>query len=397
MQARIPAVFMRGGTSRALFFREEDLPADAEERDYLFLAALGSPDPYGRQLDGLGGGISSLSKVAIIAPPTAPGTDVNYTFGQVEVGRPFVDYRGNCGNISSAVGPYAIDEGFVAATEPTTDVTFVNTNTGKRIVAHVPVEDGAAATRGDFALPGVAGTGARIALEFLDPGGAVTGRLLPTGQPRDELDVPGVGTITVSLVDATNPMVYLRAADVGLTGTEHPAAMDADAALMDRLERIRAEAAVRMGMVPDVRTATERSQAVPKIAVVAGPRDYTDLSGNLVSGQSVDLVARILSMGQAHRAFALTGAMCLAVAAHVPGTVVEEATGPLAPGQDVRIGHPSGVLAIAATVRADGNGCEAVSVCVYRTARRLMEGWVRVPPRTAGARSLVDAGAAGSR
>ncbi|HEY7064458.1 MAG TPA: PrpF domain-containing protein [Chloroflexota bacterium] len=395
MQARIPAVFMRGGTSRALFFREEDLPADPGERDYLFLAALGSPDPYGRQLDGLGGGISSLSKVAVIGPPSAPGAAVNYTFGQVEVDRPAVDYRGNCGNISSAVGPYAIDEGLIAATEPLTDVTFLNTNTGKRIVAHVPVADGAAATRGDYALPGVAGTGARIALEFLDPGGAVTGRLLPTGQPRDELEIPGVGRVTASLVDATNPMVYLRAADLGLTGTEHPAALDADRALMDRLERIRAEAAVRMGMAPDARTATEQSRAVPKIAVVAPPRDYADLSGGPVRRRSVDLVARVISMEQAHRAFALTGAMCLAVAAHVPGTVVAEATGPLAPGQDVRIGHPSGVLAIAATVRAEGDTAEAVSVCVYRTARRLMEGWVRVPPRAAGARSLVAAGAAG--
>ena len=317
---------------------------------------------------------------------------MNYTFGQVAVGRPFVDYRGNCGNISSAVGPYAIDEGLVAALEPTTTVTFLNTNTGKRILAHVPVEEGAADTRGDFALPGVAGTAARIALEFLDPGGAVTGRLLPTGQPRDELDVPGVGTITASLVDATNPMVYLRAADLGLTGTEHPAALDADAALMDRLERIRAEAAVRMGMVPDARTATEHSQAVPKIAVVARPREYADLSGSLVSGQSADLVARVVSMGQVHRAFALTGAMCLAVAAHVPGTLVAEATGPLAPGQDVRIGHPSGVLAIAATVRADGGECRAVSVRVYRTARRLMEGWVRVPARAASGRPLLAAG-----
>lgn len=395
MQARIPAVFMRGGTSRALFFRAEDLPADQEERDALFLAALGSPDPYGRQLDGLGGGISSLSKVAIIGPPSAPGVDVSYTFGQVEVGRPVVDYRGNCGNISSAVGPYAIDEGLVAATEPTTDVTFLNTNTGKRIVARVPVEEGAAATRGDFALPGVAGTGARIALEFLDPGGAVTGRLLPTGRPCDELEVPGVGRIAASLVDATNPMVYLRAADVGLTGIEPPAALDADAALMDRLERIRAEAAVRMGMVPDARTASERSLAVPKIAVVARPQEYTDLSGGLVRGQSVDLVARVVSMGQFHRAFALTGAMCLAVAAHVPGTLVAEATGALAPGADVRIGHPSGVLPIAATVRAEGGAPQAVSVCVYRTARRLMEGWVRVPPRAASARPLVAAGAAG--
>src|SRR5579884_974369 len=371
---------MRGGTSRALFFRGEDLPADPAQRDRIFLAALGSPDPYGRQLDGLGGGYSSTSKVAIISPSSQPGVDVDYTFAQVEVMRPQVDYRGNCGNISSAVGPYAIDEGLVrSVVEPVTTVTFFNTNTAKRIVAHVPVEDGQAAVEGDFALDGVAGTGARIRLDFLDPGGAVTGRLLPTGQVQDDLEVPGLGLIRASLVDATNPMVFVRAADLGLAGTESPAAIDADDTLATKLERIRAAAAVRMGIAPDVLTATEQSPAVPKIAVVAPPRDYVDISGRAIAGPSVDLVALGISMGKAHRAFALTAAMCLAVAAHVPGTVVAEVARPLAPGQDVRIGHPSGILPVAATVEACTGSYHAVQTSVYRTARRLMEGWVRIP------------------
>jgi 2-methylaconitate cis-trans-isomerase PrpF len=373
---------MRGGTSRALFFRSEDLPADPAVRDRIFLAALGSPDPYGRQLDGLGGGISSTSKVAIISPASQPGVHVDYTFAQVNVGKPQVDYRGNCGNISSAVGPYAIDEGLVTTiAEPTTRVTFFNTNTAKRIVAHVPIDDGQAAVDGDFELAGVPGTGARIRLDFLDPGGAVTGRLLPTGHAQDELEAPGVGAIRASLVDATNPMVFVRAADLGLTGTENPAAIDADAELAARLEMIRAAATVRMGIAPDLATATEQSPAVPKIAMVASPRDYADISGGTVLATSVDLVALVISMGKAHRAFALTGAMCLAVAAHVPGTIVAEVARPLAPGQDVRIGHPSGVLPIAARVVKDPEGYRAVDTSVYRTARRLMEGWVRVPRR----------------
>jgi 2-methylaconitate cis-trans-isomerase PrpF len=389
MQARIPAVFMRGGTSRALFFRDADLPPAREVRDAIFLAALGSPDPYGRQLDGLGGGISSLSKVAIIAPAREPGLDVLYTFAQVDVQRPLVDYSGNCGNISSAVGPYAIDEGLVAQVrEPVTRVTFLNTNTGKRIVAHVPVEQGQAAVEGDFALPGVPGTGARIRLEFLDPGGAATGRLLPTGQPRDELVLPDGTGVTASLVDATNPMVFVRASDLGLTGTETPAALDADAALLARLEAIRATAAVRMGLAPDVATATERVRAVPKIALVAPPCDYTDLSGHRVPADAVDVVARIISMGNAHRAFALTGAMCLAVAAHVPQTVVQAVARPLAPGADVRIGHPSGVLPVGAQVVVEAGVPRAELVAVYRTARRLMEGWVRVPARVLAAASV---------
>jgi 2-methylaconitate cis-trans-isomerase PrpF len=374
VQARIPAVFMRGGTSRAIFFRREDLPDDLERQDRIFLAALGSPDPYGRQLDGLGGGYSSVSKIAVIGPPSRGDVAVDYTFAQVDVGSMRVDRKGNCGNISSAVGPFAIDERLARGPE----VAFLNTNTRKRIVARVPLDaDGLAAVDGDFELPGVAGRGARIALEFLDPGGAATGKLLPTGRPRDVLDVPGLGRIEASLVDATNPMVFVRAADLGLTGAESPEALDADPALMARLEAIRAAGTVAIGLAPDAATASASSPAVPKIALVAPPRRRLDLSGEEIAAEACDLSVLIVSMGRIHRAVALTGAMCLAVAAHVDGTVVQEVARRLAPGQDVRIAHPSGVLALAARVH-DG---AAEKVVVYRTARRLFEGYVRVPQR----------------
>jgi hypothetical protein len=361
-QRRIPAVYMRGGTSRALFFHARDLPPPGPERDAILLRALGSPDPYGRQLDGLGGGISSLSKACIIGPPSRPGADVDYTFAQVEVGRAVVDCRGNCGNCSSAVGPFAVDERLVAAREPETVVRIHNTNTGKLIVAHVPVQDGEAAVDGDFELPGVAGKGAKIALDFVDPGGAVTGALLPTGHPREEID-----GVEASLVDATNPMVFVRARDLGVSGTESPSQIDGNATLTARLERIRALAGQRIGITG--------SAAVPKIALVSPPAAFTALDGTTYPVTAADVVARVMSMGTCHRAFALTAAMCLAVAARIEGTVVQEATG--APSAtDVRLGHPSGVLPIAAEVAP---GPVARRVTVYRTARRLMEGFVRIP------------------
>jgi 2-methylaconitate cis-trans-isomerase PrpF len=380
MQRRVRAVFVRGGTSRALVFHHRDLPERREAWDPIFLAALGSPDPYGRQLDGLGGGISSLSKVAIVGPSTRPDADVDYTFGQVEVTRAAVDYRGNCGNISSAIGPFAIDEALVPAREPLTLVRIHNTNTRKVIHAHVPVESGQAAVRGDFALDGVPGTGARIALDFLDPGGAVTGRLLPTGRAQDSLDVPELGPVSASLVDATNPMVFVRAKELGLDGTERPDELDARPELAARLEAIRAAAAVRMGLAATPAEASRTSTAVPKIAVVAPAAAYRTLAGTTVESDAVDLVARIVSMGKVHRAFALTGAMCLAVAARIPGTVAREAGGFAEAAGDVRIGHPSGILTIAAAVGSAPDGAPvARTVTVYRTARRLMEGFVLVP------------------
>lgn len=379
-QRRIPAVFVRGGTSRALLFHARDLPADRAAWDPIFLRALGSPDPNGRQLDGLGGGISSLSKVAVIGPPTLPGADVDYTFGQVSVERALVDYKGNCGNISSAVGPFAVDEGLVPAPgDGDTAVRVHNTNTKKIIRSRFRVEGGAAAVEGDFALPGVAGTGARITLEFEDPGGAATGRLLPTGRPVDLLDIPGLGEIEASLVDATNPMVFVRAGDVGLSGQENPGVMDARTELMVNLEQIRAEAAVRMGLAPGRRTASESVLAVPKVAVVAPPAPYIDLKGEPVPEEAFDILSRVVSMGKTHRAYALTSAMCLAVAARVPGTLVHEAARP--GGGDVRLGHPSGVQAVGAEVETEaaGGSARARKVIVYRTARRLMEGAVLVP------------------
>jgi 2-methylaconitate isomerase len=380
MQRRVRAVFVRGGTSRALIFHGRDLDGDRERWDAVFLAALGSPDPNGRQLDGLGGGISSLSKVAVVGPPTRPDADVDYTFGQVDVTRPAVDYRGNCGNISSAIGPFAIDEALVTAREPLTVVRVHNTNTGKMIHAHVPVEAGEAAVRGDFALDGVPGTGARIALDFVDPGGAVTGRLLPTEHAQDALDVAGLGTITASLVDATNPMVFVRAKDLGLEGIERPEDLDARPGLPAHLEAIRGAAAVRMGLARTPVEAGRASPAVPKIAVLAPPAGYRTLAGAAVEAHAVDLVARIVSMGKVHRAFALTGAMCLAVAARIPGTVAYEAAATAGASGDVRIGHPSGVLPVAAAVSLGPDGTrKAQTVTVYRTARRLMEGFVLVP------------------
>lgn len=366
IQKRVPAVYMRGGTSRCLVFHERDLPPAGPERDRILLAALGSPDPYGRQLDGLGGGISSLSKACIIGPPTHAGADVDYTFAQVEVSKPVVDYTGNCGNCSSSVGPFAIDEGLVTAPrDGVATVRIHNTNTKKIVVARVPVANGEAAVAGDFDLPGVAGLGARIALDFVEPGGARTGKLLPTGRATDTVD-----GLTASLVDASVPMVFVRAKDLGLTGAETPQAMDGDRALAQRLEQIRVAAAQMMG-IPG-------SAATPKVAVVAAPASYTGLDGNAYTGDQVDLLARAISMGNCHRAFPLTSAMCLAVAARIDGTVVRECS-TAADDADVRLGHPSGILPLDAKVISRDGAPHAECVTVYRSARRLMEGFVRVP------------------
>lgn len=379
-QRKYPAVFMRGGTSRAIVFHEKDLPEEQSERDAIFLKALGSPDPNGRQLDGLGGGISSLSKIAVVAPSARPDADVDFTFAQVGVTDETVDYVGTCGNISSAVGPFAVDEGLVRADEGTATVRIFNTNTGKTYHARFPVEDGAAGVNGEYELPGVSGAGAQITLEFMDPGGAATGRLLPSGNAVDTFEIEGVGRVEASMVDATNPMVFVRAADLGLTGGEGPGLIDARVEVMVNLEQIRAEAAVRMGLARDRREASESVQAVPKVVLVAPPLEYMDLKGEIVSAEDCDVAARIVSMGKTHRAFALTGAMCLAVAARIPGTVVHEAA--RGGAGDIRLGHPSGVQTINAVVAETPEGPVAEKVIVYRTARRLMEGMVCVPVTT---------------
>ncbi len=374
----LPAVFMRGGTSRAVMFHARDLP-DRAEWDPIFLAAMGSPDPNGRQLNGMGGGISSLSKVCILAPSDRADADIDYTFAQVQIRDPRVDYRSNCGNMSSAVGPFAVDEGIVRPNGDAAMVRIFNTNTGKIIRSTFPLEDGRAATDGDLAIPGVAGTGAPVRLDFLAPGGATTGRLLPTGQPTDRLDVPGVGPIDVSMVDAANACVFVRARDLGLTGRELPEELERDAALLERLQAIRRQASVAMGIARDDAEAAMIA-AVPIIGFVAPPMDAPTLSGEPIAAAQVDLTVRFLSNGQPHRALPLTASLCTAVAARIDGTLVAEALAHSGDGDQVRIGMPSGILTVGADVAQEAGGqWVARSGAFYRTARRLFDGRIYVP------------------
>ncbi len=377
VQRMIRAVLMRGGTSKGLYFHANSLPADPRIRDQVLLAAYGSPDPNRRQIDGVGGAVSTTSKVAIISRATDGVHDVNYLFGQVAIDRPHVDYVGSCGNILAGVGPFAIDEGLVPAKEPQTSVSIYQQNTKKTIIAAVKVREGRHDPTGDYVLDGVPGTGSKITLRFLDPGGSVTGRLLPTGRVRDQVDVPGLGAVTVSVVDAANPVVFARAADLGLTGTEIEE-IDASAVIKERLEAIRSRVAVMLGLARSPAAASAHSQAVPKMAVVAPPQEYRDVSGRTVRLGDITLVARVMSMGTLHRAFALTAGICAAGAARIDGTVVSEAAGG-GGGDEVRIGHPGGVLAITPVVEAsDGEFCYR-EARAGRSARRLMEGYVFVP------------------
>lgn len=369
---------MRGGTSRGLFFLDIDLPRDAHLRDALILHAYGSPDPYERQIDGLGAGTSVTSKVAIIGPASRPDADVDYTFGQVLIREPRIDYGGNCGNMSAAVGPFAIDERLVSVREPTTLVRIHNTNTRKLIHARVPVASGLARTDGDYEIAGVVGTGAKITLEFLDPGGAVTGRLLPTSHPVDTVDISGLGPIHVSIVDAANPVVFVQATELKVEATWSAADLEADPAFLTLMERIRGMAATMIGLANSPEDATRRSRGVPKIAIVGRPETYIAESSARIPADAVDLCARILTVGRVHRAYALTGAICSAAAAAIPGTVVHQVARRNRDPQGVRIGHPSGVIDAGAEVDISPV-LHARKGVAFRTARRLMEGHVYVP------------------
>lgn len=370
----LPAVFMRGGTSKALVFRIEDLPPDRADWDAIFLAATGSPDPYGRQLDGMGGGISSLSKVCVIAPPTRPDADVDYTFAQVAIGSESVDYAGNCGNMVSAMGPAAIDFGLVPCPpDGEAAVRIHNTNTGKIIVGRFPVEDGAPVADGDLAIDGVAGTGAPIRLDFLEPGGAKTGKLLPSGTPVDLLPLDDGRTIRASLVDAANPCVFVAASDLGKAGTELPDALAADADFMATMDRIRSAGSVKMGLAPDLEAARKLG-SIPKVAIVAAPAPATTLSGVEIPADKMALLVRMISMEQPHRALPITGAICLAIAARIPGSIPQA----LATTDDgpLTLCHPSGSLLVDSDVCDDNGSYRAESGTVYRTARKLFAGQV---------------------
>jgi 2-methylaconitate cis-trans-isomerase PrpF len=375
MRKRIPAVFARGGTSKALIFHARDLPAERAARDALFLAAMGSPDPYGRQLDGMGGGVSSLSKVCVVGPPSRPDADVDYTFGQVQIGDGVVDYSGNCGNMSSAIGPLAVDEGLVeAGGGAEASVRIHNTNTGKVIRSTFPVAAGRSVEAGELAIPGVAGTGAPVRLDFLDPGGAVTGRLLPTGRPAQVLDVPGVGAVEVSMVDAANPCVYVEAAAFGLTGGELPDAIEATPGLLERLAAVRLQASIAMGIATSLEEARAK-RVVPFVALVAAPRDTRTLDGATLTADAADVVVRMISSGQPHRALPLTGSLCTAVAAQLPGSLVHRVARQ-GRGGSLRLAMPSGVIHVDAAVEPDGDGWRAVRGSFFRTTRRLFEGSV---------------------
>jgi 2-methylaconitate isomerase len=376
----IPAVFMRGGTSKAVMFHARDLPAERATWDPLFLAAMGSPDPYGRQLDGMGGGISSLSKICVLAPSVRNDADIDYTFAQVQIREPTVDFKGNCGNMSSAVGPFAVDEGLVCPAGDGALVRIFNTNTAKLIHASFPLSDGRTRYDGDLAIPGVAGTGAPVKLDFLAPGGATTGKLLPTGKPLDRLEVPGIGTIEASLVDAANAAVFVRARDLGLTGVELPGELEARPELLERLAAIRIAASLAMGIAGSAEAA-RAIRTVPFIGFVAPPAEARTLSGEVLSAASYELAARMISNGQPHRALPLTGSLCTAIAARIEGTLVAEALSPAAPAAGpLRLGMPSGVLTVAAEVARDAGGqWQALSGSFYRTCRRLFDGRIYLP------------------
>ena len=367
---------VRGGTSKGIFIMKNELPADPVLRDRAILAIYGSPDL--RQIDGLGGADTLTSKLAIIGPSTKEGADVDYTFGQVSITDPFVDYGGNCGNISSAVGPFAIDMGLVEAVEPVTMVRIHLTNTGRILTAQVPVKGGKAAVEGDFAIDGVPGTGACITLDWSDVVGGITGRLLPTGSPKDVIQAGG-RDYCVSVVDAGNVVVFIRAEELGLTGTETPAQIDGNQALMDRIEEIRGKVCQKIGLVERWEDAKRLTPYQPFFAMVSAPAAHTCFNGVEVAAHQVDVVSRLTFMLKMHKAYPVTGTVATGAVARVQGSVVWDLLSDKAKADGVlRIGHPSGIIPIEALADSSPDHTEIKKLGVYRTARMIMEGQVYV-------------------
>ncbi|MES2260862.1 MAG: 2-methylaconitate cis-trans isomerase PrpF [Pseudomonadota bacterium] len=387
-QIKIPATYMRGGTSKGVFFRLQDLPAAAQApgaaRDALLLRVIGSPDPYGKQIDGMGAATSSTSKTVILSKSAKPDHDVDYLFGQVAIDKAFVDWSGNCGNLSAAVGAFAISGDLVdPARIPQNGVATVRiwqANIGKTIIAHVPITDGAVQETGDFELDGVTFPAAEVQLEFMDPaaeeeGGG--GAMFPTGNLVDDLDVPGVGTLKVTMINAGIPTIFVNAEAIGYTGTELQDAINGDAKALARFETIRAHGALRMGLIKHLDDAAGR-QHTPKVAFVAKPAAYVSSSGKQVGAQDVDLLVRALSMGKLHHAMMGTAAVAIGTAAAIPGTLVNLAAGGAARNA-VRFGHPSGTLRVGAEANQVDGQWSVTKAIMSRSARVLMEGWVRVP------------------
>jgi 2-methylaconitate isomerase len=383
-QHRIPAVYMRGGTSKGVFFRADTLPADPAARDRILLRVIGSPDPYEKHIDGMGGATSSTSKVVVIGPSSRPDCDVDYLFGAVSIDQPVIDWSGNCGNLTSAVGPFAIAQGLIDA--PADGIAIVRiwqANIHAKIVAHVPMKNGEVQEQGDFELDGVTFPAAEIRIEFLDPGGSEAraeagGGMFPTGHPTDTLELPGLGSYQATLINAGNPTVFINAESLGLSGHETQFDINGNAALLQRCESIRAYAAVRMGLGASPEEVTALRPATPKLSFISKPREYVASNGKRVDPQSVDINARILSMGKLHHAMTGTGAVALAVASVIPGTLVNRLTSGKAAGQ-LRFGHPSGTMTVGAQAEERDGNWVVTKAIMSRSARRLMEGVVLVP------------------
>ncbi len=373
---KFKTVFMRGGTSKGCMFLKEDLPENREEWDSIFLQAMGSPDP--KQIDGLGGTVSSNNKIVIVWKSEEPGVDVEYLVGQVIVGKEQVDYKSNCGNMTAAVGPFAVEAGLVKVVEPITTVHLLNRNTDKYIDVTVPCENGTFAQDGDCHIAGVDGTAAELKVKFLNPAGAKTGKLLPTGNVMDVLDIPELGKIEASILDVSNPMVLVRAEDVHALGTELPEEVNANTELMDVLEKIRGTAACMMGFAKDLKDATDNSPAVPKVGFVTTPRSYTEIGGTEVHAEDMDVCARVISVFKCHKACPLTSASSIAVAAALDGSVVSKLVAEGSSTENVRIGHPSGIMTMCPEINLTENGAEVPAVAVQRTARRIMDGTVYI-------------------
>ena len=386
-QVKIPATYIRGGTSKGVFFRLQDLPEacqmPGEARDRLFMRVIGSPDPYAAHIDGMGGATSSTSKCVILSKSSQPGHDVDYLYGQVSIDKAFVDWSGNCGNLSTAAGAFAIHAGLVDPSRIPANGTCVvriwQANIQKTIIAHVPVTDGQVQETGDFELDGVTFPAAEIVLEFLDPSddGEEGGSMFPTGNLVDELDVPGVGTFKATLITAGIPTVFVNAEDIGYTGTELREAINGNPEALARFEKIRVAGALRMGLIKAPEEALTR-QHTPKVAFVAPPRDYQASSGKTVKADEIDLLVRALSMGKLHHAMMGTAAVAIGTAAAIPGTLVNLAAGG-GERSAVRFGHPSGTLRVGAEAREVDGQWQVTKAIMSRSARILMEGWVRVP------------------
>ena len=386
-QIKVPATYIRGGTSKGVFFRLQDLPPSCQApgvaRDKLFMRVIGSPDPYSAHIDGMGGATSSTSKCVILSKSSVPEHDVDYLYGQVSIDKAFVDWSGNCGNLSTAAGAFAIHAGLIdPARIPENGVCVVRiwqANIGKTIIAHVPVSNGQVQETGDFALDGVTFPAAEIVLEFLDPSddSEEGGSMFPTGNLVDDLEVPGIGTFKATMITAGIPTVFVNAEDIGYTGTELREAINTDAAALQRFEQIRIAGALRMGLIKTPEEAAQR-QHTPKIAFVAKPKDYLASSGKTISAGEIDLLVRALSMGKLHHAMMGTAAVAIGTAAAIPGTLVNLAAGG-GEREAVRFGHPSGTLRVGAEAKlVDGNWTVTKAI-MSRSARIVMEGWVRIP------------------